>query len=133
VRNKGRTQRSRWGVVPQAVVLVLVVGLTVVMAIQPTRQLLAQRDRIAKVSEDMEAVKESNDALKERIDRLRDPDYLEQEARRAGLVRPGETVYNVVPPSNDLRSNSKPARASRPLPVPEPSFIERFLTFVGLS
>ena len=69
------------------------------------------------------------------MDRLNDPDYLEQVAREGGFARPGETVYNVVPPSRQeqkLRENRR-GNKEQPPPAPEPDFMERFLNFVGLG
>lgn len=105
------------------------------MAIQPTRQLFAQRDRISDMSGDLKSINESNKELNDRVDRLNDPDYLEQIARDSGFARPGETVYNVVPPSRkEMKEQAKrKASQSEPAPEPEPSFMERFMNFVGLG
>jgi len=130
-----RTRRARrLGVVPQLIALLLVVGLAGAMAIQPTRQLLEQRDRISEMSGDLTRVNKSNRELTGRIERLNNPDYLEEIAREHGYARPGETVYNVVPPSRkELRREKQRAPQERPAPEPEPGFMERFLSFVGLG
>ncbi|MGH2752366.1 MAG: FtsB family cell division protein [Actinomycetota bacterium] len=128
-------QPRRLGIVPQLIALMLVLGLAGAMAVQPTRQLFAQRDRISEMSGDLKKVNKSNKALNDRIDRLNDPDYLEQVARDSGYARPGETVYNVVPPSRKelKRQEKRRAHKSRPAPQPDPGFMERFLNFVGLG
>jgi cell division protein FtsB len=128
-------QGRRRGVLPQIIALVLVLGLAGAMAIQPTRQLFAQRDRISDMSDDLNSINESNRELNDRVDRLNDPDYLEQIARDSGFARPGETVYNVVPPSRkEMKERAKrKASKSEPAPEPEPSFMERFMNFVGLG
>jgi cell division protein FtsB len=116
--------------------LILALGLAGAMAIQPTRQLFAQRDRISEMSNDLSSVSKSNRALNRRIDRLNDPDYLEQIARDNGFARPGETVYNVVPPSRKeiKQKERRNARKHQPAaPEPESSFMERFMNFVGLG
>jgi len=117
------------------IALVLVLGLAGAMAIQPTRQLFAQRDRISDMSGDLNSINEANRELNDRVDRLNDPDYLEQIARDSGFARPGETVYNVVPPSRKemKEQNKRKASQSEPVPEPEPSFMERFMSFVGLG
>ena len=129
-----RTRReSTWGALPQVVTVVLVLGLVGAMAIQPTRQLLAQRDRIGVMSGDLNALEKDNRRLQERVELLNDPDYLEQEARRVGLVRPGETTYVVVPPPRG--QSRRQAKRAEPdvAPQPEdPGFLESFLHFVGL-
>ncbi len=105
------------------------------MAIQPTRQLFAQRDRISDMSGDLNSINESNRELNNRVDRLNDPDYLEQIARDSGFARPGETVYNVVPPSRkEMKKQAKrKSSQSETVSEPEPSFMERFMNFVGLG
>jgi cell division protein DivIC len=130
-----RGKKRRLGMLPQMIALLLVLGLAGAMAIQPTRQLLEQRDRIADMTGDLERVNESNDALRDRVNRLNDPDYLEQVARESGYARPGETVYNVVPPSRKEQKQQEKRRANKeqPAPEPEPGFMERFLNFVGLG
>jgi cell division protein FtsB len=131
--SKGK--KRRLGMLPQMTALVLVLALAGTMAVQPTRQLLEQRDRISDMTDDLQNVNRSNQALEDRVDRLKDPDYLEQVAREGGYARPGETVYNVVPPSRreqKLRDNRR-ANKERPPPDPEPGFMERFLNFVGLG
>jgi len=129
------SQKRRLGMLPQMIALLLVLGLAGAMAIQPTRQLLEQRERIADMTDDLQRVNRSNKALNDRVNRLNDPDYLEQVAREGGYARPGETVYNVVPPSRKELKQQEKRRANKeePAPEPEPGFMERFLNFVGLG
>ncbi len=120
------------GMGPQVVALLLVLGLLGAMAIEPTRQLIEQRERIEGMSSDLEQVQRSNRKLEDRIDRLKDPDFLEQRARDIGLVRPGETAYVVMPPSRGGGDRKKPKQVA-PEPTPAaPGFLEGFLSFVGL-
>lgn len=131
-KKAARSRTSLWRIAPQLVVVLLVLGLASAMAIQPTRQLFEQRDRIASMSNDLNTVEKANRRLESRIKRLKNPDYIEQEARRSGLVRPGETTYVVMPPSR----KSKSGRSKPPAPPDaqhEPSIIESFLHFVGLG
>jgi hypothetical protein len=103
------------------------------MAVQPTRQLFAQRDRISEMSDDLRSINQTNKAFNKRIERLNDPDYLEQIARDNGFARPGETVYNVVPPSRKEMKEKEKHKVTEPAPEPEPGFMERFMNFVGLG
>jgi len=131
---RGKRRAQRLGVAPQLIALLLVVGLAGAMAIQPTRQLLEQRDRISEMSGDLTRVNKSNRELTGRIERLNNPDYLEETARENGYARPGETVYNVVPPSRkELRREKQRVPKERPAHEPAPGFMERFLNFVGLG
>ncbi len=126
-----RRPRLDLGVGPQLVVLALVLGLAGAMAIQPTRQLLAQRARIEQMTADLRRTERANERLEAYITRLNDPDYIEQQARaELGLVRPGETVYVVMPPERRRRAGRahEPRRAGRE----ERSYLERVLDFIGL-
>jgi cell division protein FtsB len=137
-KNRGPRKWPRLGVGPQMVIVLLVIGLIGAMAIQPTRALLEQRRRIEGMTGDLRRMESLNAKLEDRIERLQDPDFIEQEAReKVGLVRKGETTYIVVPPTRKqqrkrARTESAPKSAEE-APPPEPGLIEGFLDFVGLS
>ena len=127
-----RRPRIDLGIGPQIVVIALLVVLAGAMAIQPTRQLLAQRARIEQMTAELRRVEKTNVRLEAYITRLNDPDYLEQQARaQLGLVRPGETTYVVMPPKERKQSHRRPASRRR-TPPPEPGFLGRLFDFVGL-
>jgi cell division protein FtsB len=129
-----RAFRPRWGVGPQVIVVLLVIGLFGALLIEPTRQLLEQRERIAGMASHLEKIDRSNERLEDRIARLNDPDFLEQRARtQVGLVRPGETTYIVMPPSRGAGKPGKRADRKAPVTRPEPpGLIEGFLDFIGV-
>jgi cell division protein FtsB len=128
-----RRPRPGFGLGPQIVVVVLVVGLTGAMAIQPTRQLVDQRNRIAEMTRDLRHTERSNARLAAATERLRDPDYLEQQARQQlGLVRPGETTYVVMPPSRKHRSGRRARAPARSRTAAPGGYLERLFEFVGL-
>ena len=117
----------------------LIVALIGAMAAEPTRQLIAQRKRIANMARDLRVVERSNERLTDRIARLNDPDFIEQRAReQIGLVREGETTYVVMPPSVKKRVEKQRRKArlerkqAKPPPEPEPGFVEGVLDLVGL-
>lgn len=121
---------------PFFIVLLLFVGLCTAMALTPTRQLMAQQDRLAAVTRDLERTEDLNARLAERIERLQDPDYIEQRARsQVGLVYPGETTYVVMPPSKTEQGNRKELALEKRQTAapPAPSLVDRFLHFVGLD
>jgi cell division protein FtsB len=120
------------GIWPQLVVLVLVIGLVGAMAIEPTRQLLDQRDRIAAASSDLQRLERSNARLEYQIRRLNDPDFIEQQARQVGLVRPGEIPFVVMPPSKDPDKERARGQRAVPAPEPEPGWFDGFIGFLGL-
>lgn len=128
-----RLKLPRLGVGPQIVAALLVLGLFGAMAIEPTRQLLEQRERIAGMAQELHRVERSNRRLEARINRLKDPDFIEQRAReQVGLVRPGEVTYVVMPPSHSRRPPAERRKTSKPAPSTEPGFIEGLLEFIGL-
>ncbi len=119
---------------PGLVVFLLVVGLLAAMAIEPTLELTQQNERIARMKAELREIETTNERLERRIERLDDPDFLEQKAReQIGLVRPGETAYLVVPPGRDPAKERRKEKQAPPPPPPEPGFVERLLQFVGMS
>lgn len=122
---------GRWA---QVVALLLLLGLLAAMAIGPVKQLLEQKNRISAVATQLEQLEENNAALQDRIDRLKDPDYIEQQARaQAGLVRPGEIPFLVMPPSDTKRAEKELTRerTKASAPPPEPSLLGSFVAFLG--
>jgi cell division protein FtsB len=113
--------------------IVLVLGLLVAMAIQPTRQLVQQKQRISDMATDLQHVENVNERLTDRIRRLRDPDYIEQRAReQVGLIRQGERTYVVIPPGTNAAEKKKAHKTPRPAPAPEPGGFTSFLQFLGI-
>jgi cell division protein FtsB len=137
-KQRGPRRWPRLGVGPQVVIVMLVIGLIGAMAIQPTRALLEQRRRIEGMTGDLHQMQALNSKLEARIERLQDPDFIEQEAReKVGLVRQGETTFIVVPPTRKQqrkkeRKKAAPESVDEAAP-PEPGLIEGFLNFVGLG
>jgi len=69
------------------------------LAVFPTRTILAQRAATRRASSELSALDRRNRALERRIDRLRTPSEIERLARKEyGLVRPGEEAYAILPP-----------------------------------
>lgn len=126
-----RLRLPRLGIAPQVTIAVLILGLLGAMAIEPTRQLLAQRQRISGMAQDLDRIERSNQRLEERIERLQDPDFLEQRAREIGLVRQGETSIVVMPPSKQDPSAGRSAKERKPAPPQPLDFVEGFFNFVG--
>jgi cell division protein FtsB len=123
----------------QLMALVLVLGLVSAMAIQPTRQLLAQQHRISATVHELHKTEQDNHRLDVQIARLRNPDFIEEQARaQIGLVRPGETAYVVMPkPHKHLKHGKHLKKAGarvhehhQPAPQRE-GVIGGFLHFLG--
>jgi cell division protein FtsB len=131
-RLRPRVSLPRLGLAPQIVAFVLVLGLGAAMIATPIRQLVAQRERIEGMTQELRRVERQNGRLASEIGRLNDPDYLEQQARaKFGLVRPGEKLFQVLPPSgaSGKDARTKPAEVEAPAP---PSWIEGLIHFLGL-
>jgi cell division protein FtsB len=128
-----RTARLRLGVGPQIVAVILMLGLAGAMAIEPTRRLIEQRDRIALMSQDLVALDDANLALEERITRLGDRDFLEQKAREMGLVRRGEKLYVVLPPSRKVLQRRALQADDKHSETESANWLERALHFIGVG
>lgn len=123
----------KFGRGPQIVAVVLVLGLFGAMAIEPTRQLLDQRNRISAMAQELTKVQEGNAQLEAQIARLNNDDYIEQRAReQIGLVRPGETTYVVMPPSKqEKRAEQRRHKSRTPVEPPAPpGFVESAIHFI---
>jgi cell division protein FtsB len=131
-----KDRRMRVGIIPQAVVVVLVLGLVGTLVVKPARQLLAQRARIQGAVHDLKEVRASNTELRQRIARLNNPDYIEQRAREGmGLIKPGETSYVVMPPARpapDRRKGSHLRHDPRRKGQTPDGGAAGFLEFLGL-
>jgi cell division protein FtsB len=91
---RSRASGIRWdrvGRVGLLVVLVMILGLYV----GPARSYFATRSQAAQKGAAVQELKRENARLKARTKALRDPGELEREARRMGMVRPGERAYVV--------------------------------------
>lgn len=90
-----RNARLRW--LGTRVGSVALTGL-LVYAIFPVRTYLNQRSETNRAREQLEVLSQENDRLEQRADDLRDPETIEEIARRDhNLVMPGEESYNMLP------------------------------------
>ncbi len=92
-RRSGRVRRTLWPV--------LVTGLLVaalVVFVFPTRTYLAQRAETARTQDQLDVLREQNDALSARITALDTDAEIERLAREQfDLVRPGEKAFAILP------------------------------------
>ena len=132
---RSKVKMPKLGLGPQIFVFLLILGLLGAMAIEPTRKLMDQRNRIDEATHELAQVNRSNQRLQARIERLKDPDYVDQLARsQAGLVKPGEIAFVVMPPGRSTSSARKEsARVTEAPPPPKPSFVQSLLHFIGIS
>lgn len=91
----GRGHRStgiRWDRVGR-IALLLVLALIVFLYIGPAKTYVATLKESSQRSGEVQRLAEENKRLRERRAALRNPRVLEAEARRLGMVRPGERPY----------------------------------------
>jgi cell division protein FtsB len=75
------------------------VSILLVYAVFPVRTYLSQRSDTNRAREQLEVLSKENDRLERRADELRDPETIEEIARRDhNLVMPGEESYGILPP-----------------------------------
>jgi cell division protein FtsB len=91
-----RNARLRW--LGTRVGSVALTGL-LVYAVFPVRTYLSQRSDNDRAREQLDVLSEENQRLEQRADELRDPETVEEIARRDhNLVMPGEESYAILPP-----------------------------------
>ena len=90
----------RRSVVPLVIVLVILVALF--YAVFPTRTFMDQSAALAEVQAKLDALHEENDALRNRMEVLTQPEEIERLARSEyNLVYPGEEAYAMLPPARN--------------------------------
>jgi cell division protein FtsB len=104
-RRKPRRRKhlGRW----LAVGAILLVGL---LYARPVRSYLGTKHELAQRAADVKALKAEKRDLQHRLAEASSPEALQQEARRLGLVHPGERLFIVKGISAWLRSATRPAR-----------------------
>ncbi|MFD0777112.1 septum formation initiator family protein, partial [Streptomonospora algeriensis] len=89
--------RSRPALTSRAAILALVICVIALSLAYPLREYLAQRARIAELREEQAQTEQAVGELRERREELRDPAFIEREARtRLHYQYPGERAYVVV-------------------------------------
>jgi cell division protein FtsB len=94
--------RPPLGLTPRGAVLLLVMFALAATAVYPLRQYVSQQDRIERLEAKQRALAAENARLQAERQRLRDPAYVQQLAKRDyHLVAPGEEAWVVTgtPPS----------------------------------
>ncbi|ADB53643.1 Septum formation initiator [Conexibacter woesei DSM 14684] len=86
--------RVRWDRVGRVALLLLLLAV-VALYVQPARSYVATWRDSNKQQQQLDELEREHDALTARSKELRDPRTIETEARRLGMVRPGERPYVV--------------------------------------
>jgi cell division protein FtsB len=102
-----RNARLRW--LGTRVGSVALAGL-LVYAVFPVRTFLSQRSDNNRAREQLDVLSEENERLEQRADDLRDPETVEEIARRDhNLVMPGEESYAILPPPEATPDGDNPS------------------------
>lgn len=124
------SRRPPTGLTTRAVLLGLVVCALMLSLAYPVKEYLGQRAQIAVLEQQAREQEDRVAALQERAEQLRDPAYVEQQAReRLKYVMPGDKVYIVV--EQDESADPEPAEVapeaegSPAMPAAEGSWYER--------
>lgn len=81
-----------------------------VYAVFPVRTYLSQRSDTNRAREQLDVLSEENERLEQRADELRDPETVEEIARRDhNLVMPGEESYGIMPPPDQTSDDDTPS------------------------
>jgi cell division protein FtsB len=75
------------------VALLALLGVILLMYVSPAKHWWEQSRTAASQTEELRSLEAENAGLKKRAAELRNPDVLEQEARRLGMVQQGERPY----------------------------------------
>jgi cell division protein FtsB len=94
VAAKSRAGRVRWDRVARVALLIVLVGV-VGLYVNPLRTYLSTLHEAKQRRAEVAALQRENVRLRARKAELRNPGALEREARRLGMVRPGERAYVV--------------------------------------
>jgi cell division protein FtsB len=102
-----RNARLRW--LGTRVGSVALTGL-LVYAVFPVRTYLSQRSDTNRAREQLDVLSEENERLEQRVAELRDPETVEEIARRDhNLVMPGEESYAILPPPEQAPEGDNPS------------------------
>jgi cell division protein FtsB len=93
-RARARPGRLRWDRVSRIALLVVLIVLAA-LYIGPVQSFFSSRSEAEAQSAALDRLEDENRTLLERRRALRDPQVLEREARRLGMVRPDELPYSV--------------------------------------
>lgn len=93
----------RGRITPRAVILIAILLVLGISAFAPVRNFLAQRDEIDRLEQQVIDLQTQRSHLERELERIRDPEYVEQIARQClGMVRPGEIAFtNPSAPKSD--------------------------------
>ncbi len=112
-----RAKPARSTVARQVAALGLVLCAVALTLAYPLRNYLAQREALAQVTSQQQALEKQISDLQAQQAALSDPDYIAAQAKeRLRYVSPGDTVYRIVLPAGTGKSDDKAAATPDPQP-----------------
>jgi cell division protein FtsB len=130
-QNPGRLARPA---VFMGVLTLIIVGMALITAVIPFRQILEQQARVASDSAELSRISIENELLSEEVEALNTPEEIERLAREnLGYVMPGETAYVVLEPAESATLPSAPPVVDNEDDVPWYLAIWNFFTGADLS
>jgi len=93
-RARPRARAIRWDRVSRVAFLLVLLAM-MWLYVNPARSYFETRSEAAQRRAEVAALKRENDRLRARREALKRPSTLEREARRLGMVKPGERAYVV--------------------------------------
>ncbi len=84
----------RWDRVGRIALLLVLLGV-IALYINPARSWWSTKQESAQRNQELAELERENATLRKRRDQLKDPRMLENEARRLGMVKPGERAFVV--------------------------------------
>ena len=87
------------------VFILILLGYLFLLYLQGVYTILCLNHEIRQVKADIAILADRNSKLRDQVDALKDPKYVEGAAReRLGLVKPGETLFILTKPANKVTS-----------------------------
>lgn len=93
-RPRGRIRWDRLG----RLALLAMLGVILLLYVSPTKHWIEQSGTRSAQKAELRDLSAENARLKKRVGALRDPDTLEREARRLGMIKRGERSYVIENP-----------------------------------
>ena len=93
-RLRAARPQIRWDRVGRIALLLVLLGV-IALYVNPLRSWWSTRQESAQRSSEVTQLERENERLRARREQLKDPRMLENEARRLGMVKPGERAFVV--------------------------------------
>ncbi len=115
-----------------ATLALLVVGMAVITAVIPFRQIIEQQRRVETAAMELEAITTENRLLELEVAALGTPEEIERLARQQlGYVMPGDIAYVVLEPGEETTTSTAPPPVTAGVPPEVPWYQAIWNFFTG--